>query len=34
MIKYVEGIKAFDAQKIKRKWNGHFYRMGGEKQVL
>ena len=33
---YVEEIIASDAQKIIGKWNGHFYRMGGEntEQVL
>ena len=33
---YVEEIIASDAQKITGKWNGHYYRMGGEntEQVL
>ncbi|WP_107951135.1 hypothetical protein [Lysinibacillus parviboronicapiens] len=35
-LTYVEEIVASDAQKITGRWNGHFYRMGGEntKQVL
>lgn len=33
---YIEEIIASDAQRITGKWNGHFYRMGGEntEQVL
>lgn len=35
-LTYVEEIVASDAQKMTGRWNGHFYRMGGEntKQVL